>query len=90
MIKNRVDKLKINSIADKAELSRKEVEEIVLSQFSFIREKTGDMDLPKGLTRREFDNIKTNFNIPCIGKLYANYFVYKRINKANEEDNKKS
>ena len=89
MIKNKKDKAKIAELAKEYNLSEVEVEAIVLSPFAFIREKTKNLDLAKDLTQREFESLKTNFNIPCIGKLHASYFLYRRINKLNEK-NKKS
>ena len=88
MIKNKKDKAKITELAKEYNLSEAEVEAIVLSPFAFIREKTKNLDLAKDLTHREFESLKTNFNIPCIGKLHASYFLYKRINKLNEKNKK--
>ena len=88
MINSKKDKLKIAELAKKYNLSEAEVEVIVLSPFAFIRDKTKNLDLPKDLTQREFESLKTNFNIPCIGKLHASYFLYKRINKLNEKNKK--
>tara|TARA_R110001606_G_scaffold188986_1_gene336890 strand:+ start:167 stop:445 length:279 start_codon:yes stop_codon:yes gene_type:complete len=88
MIKNKKDKAKITELAKEYNLSEAEVEAIVLSPFAFIREKTKNLDLAKDLTHREFESLKTNFNIPCIGKLHASYFLYRRINKLNEKNKK--
>lgn len=88
MIKNKKDKAKIAELAKEYNLSEAEVEAIVLSPFAFIREKTKNLNLAKDLTHREFESLKTNFNIPCIGKLHASYFLYRRINKLNEKNKK--
>ena len=83
MIKSNKDKIKIAELAKKYNLTEAEVEAIILSPFAFIREKTKNLDLAKDLTQREFESLKTNFNIPCIGKLHASYFLYKNAkNKA--------
>tara|TARA_R100000541_G_scaffold38104_2_gene45917 strand:+ start:921 stop:1199 length:279 start_codon:yes stop_codon:yes gene_type:complete len=88
MISNNKDKLKIAELAKKYNLTEAEVEAIVLSPFAFIRSKTKSLVLDKDLTQRDFESLKTNFNIPCIGKLHASYFLYKRINKLNEKNKK--
>ena len=50
--------------------------------YGFIREKTTSIDFnEKELTKEEFLDLKTNFNIPCIGKFVAGYYTYKKINK---------
>ncbi len=88
MIKSNKDKIKIAELAKEYNLSEAEIEAIILSPFAFIRDKTKNLDLAKDLNQREFEALKTNFNIPCIGKLHASYFLYKRINKLNEKNKK--
>ena len=47
------------------------------------------MEIDRDLTTEEFNELKTNFNIPGIGKLYASNYMYRRINKLNgKKDNK--
>lgn len=75
------EKLEMTRIADKYDITYKEVEQIIRSQYDFIRSVITNLDLPRDLTEEEFNKTVKNFNIPSIGKMYASYAVYKRINK---------
>ena len=81
MTLSKADKIKLKEIADKHEIEFEEAEEIISSMYSFIREKSKELDFGTNLTEEEFGKLKTNFNIPCIAKLYASYSAYKKINK---------
>ena len=81
----KADELKMREIAEKHNLTFEQVKEMVSSQYSFIREKTKSLDFKEGLTREEFDAMKTNFNIPSIGKLNASFYIYSEINKKKEK-----
>lgn len=83
---NRADSIKAEEIAEKHGISIDIVKRVILSQYEFIKIKTRDMNFEEGLTKKEFNKLKTNFNLPSIGKLYASYFMYKKI----QENKKKS
>ena len=78
---SRADKIKAAEIAEKHGITFDEAKAIIASQWQFIREKTKGLDFPDGLTKEEFEKKKTNFNIPAIGKLYASFYLYSRIQK---------
>lgn len=42
------------------------------------------MELKKDLDKDSFDNVKTSFNIPSLGKLYTNYDRIKGVKKRFE------
>lgn len=81
MILTKAEKLKIKEIAEKHKISEEEAIEIIASPYKFIRHKLKDTDVPNNLTKEEFESSLINFNIPAIGKLYASWAVYKRLNK---------
>lgn len=85
---NRADKFKIEEIAEKYNLTVKEVEDIVAAPYDFIQHTAKEMKLEDDMTKAEFAATKTNFNIPSIGKLYASNFMYNQIQKKNK--NKKN
>jgi len=86
---SRAEELKIKEIAKETGLSVETVKSILNSPYEFIRETTGAMEIDRDLTTEEFNELKTNFNIPGIGKLYASNYMYRRINKLNgKKDNK--
>lgn len=76
---NRADSIKAKEIAEKYGIDIDVVKLAILSQYEFIKEKTRDMEFEEGLTKEEFLKLKTNFNIPSIGKLYASYFMYRKV-----------
>lgn len=78
---NRADSIKAKEIAEKYNIDIDAVKLIILSQYEFIKEKTRDLNFEEGFTKEEFLKLKTNFNIPSIGKLYASYFMYRKINE---------
>jgi hypothetical protein len=82
MIVSKTDKIELEKIAAKHNITIEEVKAVIDSMYGFIREKVTDINFTeKELTKEEFSNLKTNFNIPCIGKFVAVYYAYKKINK---------
>ena len=78
---NNGEKIKVKEIAERTGIPPEAVKKIIASQYIFIREKITELTFIPDLTREEFEKIKSNFNIPCIGKLYASYYAYSRINE---------
>lgn len=64
-------------------------EEVVLKTYNaywrFIRESIQQLPLKDNLSEEEFKLLKTNFNIPSIGKLACTYDRYKGKKKQFEE-----
>lgn len=87
---NRADKEKIKELSSKYGLPISVVEDVVSSPYEFIRNQSKKIEFKDDMTREEFDSMKTNFNIPSIGKLYASHFLYDNIqkNKDKNKDNK--
>jgi len=85
---SKADTLKIKELAVKYGLSVMEVRAIINSQFDFVRFKSKSLVIEDNLTRDEFAALKTNFTFPSLGKLYASYFLYERIqeNKKKKKD----
>jgi len=82
----KAESLKIKEIANKYGISEMDVRKIIHSQFSFIRDTCRKLVIDDGMTKEEFDALKSNFTIPSIGKMYASHFLYERI----QENKKKS
>lgn len=80
---NRADEIKIKELAEKYGRDPSEVAKAIESQYIFMKNKITDLDFDPNLTEEEFYKLKTNFNIPCIGKLYASFYMYRRINLKN-------
>lgn len=47
--------------------------------WKFIREKIQELPLKEDLTEEEFKALRTNFNLPSLGKLYVTHDGFKRI-----------
>lgn len=74
----------LNSVIDKVSrelcVDRKTVGLVYLSYWRFIKNRASSVPL-KTMTYEEFLNTKVNFNIPFIGKLYADYNEIKKYRK---------
>jgi len=78
---NRADEVKAKEIAEKHNISIEEVKKIIASPYSFIQNKTKEIIVKNDLSREEFEKLKTNFNIPCLCKLYASYGIYNHLKR---------
>ena len=82
MTLNNGEKLQLQKIADEKGISFKEAHDIIDGVYAFAREKIEKINFTeKEFSKEEIENMKTNFNIPCLGKLCVSYPTYKRINK---------
>ena len=74
----------LSKIAEANSLTVEQVSDIKNSPFEFIRETIKNLDFREINTKEELQELKTNFNIPKIGKLHANYYNLKRIKNARQ------
>lgn len=77
----------ISNLSNKHDLTEKEILEIIESPFIFIRKEVKNIKLEGDETKEEFQKKIKNFNIPAIGKLYANYYNFKSINNGKKRIN---
>jgi len=82
---SRADNIKAKELAEKYNLDIEIIKKIISSPYEFIQKKTRQLNFKDGLTREEFDKIKTNFNIPGLGKLYASFYLYNEIQKKKKK-----
>lgn len=75
MIKDKVLESFIKDIATKFNLTTKQVEDIYNSWGLFIRRTTANIDFESIQSEEDFKDLKVNFNIPYIGKLFTSYKV---------------
>ena len=61
-------------------LPDKEVEKIVSSQYEFIQKTIEAVDFKKIQTKEELEEIRTNFVLKYLGKLYTNFSTLQNIN----------
>ena len=55
------------------------VNEVYRSYWKYIRDTIVDLPLKEELSESQFNSLKTNFNIPSLGKLNCTYDYYRRI-----------
>lgn len=60
------------------------VKEAYESYWTFIKNNIKALPLKKDLSKEEFDKLRTNFNIPSIGKLSCTYDRMIRVKKRFE------
>lgn len=60
------------------------------SFFEFIKESISSLPLKENLTEEEFSKLKTNFNIPALGKLHCTYERYLNKKKQYKYGNKEN
>ena len=82
----------VQKVSKELNLDEEVVDAAYKSFYGFIREKISELPLKEELTEEEFNALKTNFNIPSIGKLHCTYERYlgmkeqkKYIEKLKEE-----
>lgn len=75
----------VRNIAIKYGLEIEQAEEIIESPFKFIRKTITKVDLQAIETEEEFITQFKNFNIPYIGKMYANIYNFKKFKKRKNE-----
>lgn len=60
-------------VAEELGLSKQVVQKAYISFWKFIRSTIVDLPLKEDLTEEEFNKLRTNFNIPSLGKLNCTY-----------------
>ena len=69
----------IDYVANKLELPQEVVKEAYESYWKFIRKTITELPFKEDISEEEFNKLRTNFNIPSIGKLSCTYPRYKAI-----------
>lgn len=60
-------------VAEELGLPKQVIKKAYSSFWKFIRITIGELPLKEDLSEEEFDKLKTNFNIPSLGKLSCTY-----------------
>lgn len=63
----------VNKVSISTNKSPEVVKEVHDSFWRFIREKIQELPLKEDLSESEFNKLRTNFNIPSLGKLHVDY-----------------
>lgn len=71
----------IKEVASELNLPAQVVKEAYESYWKFIRESIKGLPLKEDLSKEEFKSLRTNFNIPSLGKLSCTYDRYINLRK---------
>lgn len=71
----------IKKVADDTGLPESVVDRTYKAYWSFIRNKISELNLKDNLSEEEFNELRTNFNIPSLGKLCCTYNRYNQVKK---------
>ena len=66
----------INKVSEELDLPKELVENTYKAYWNFIKDTIEELPLKTELTQQEFRNLKTNINIPSLGKLHCTYNRY--------------
>jgi hypothetical protein len=69
-------------------IPRKEILDAYKAYWKFIRNTIEKLPLKEDLDEIEFSKLRTNFNIPKLGKLHCTYPRYKTLNIKIKENDK--
>ena len=83
---NRADAIKAKELAEKYDMDLDLMKKIIASPYEFVQKKTRELDFKDGITKEEFDKMKTDFNIPALGKIFASNYLYNEIQKKKKKD----
>lgn len=71
-------------VGEKLNLPASTIKNIYKWYWAFIKEKIEEIDFSNELSKEEFDNLKTSFNIVGLGKLASTYDKYCKIINKNK------
>ena len=74
----------IESVANEVQLPVDLVRKAYKAYWQFVRDTIQQLPLKDDISEEEFKKIKTNFNIPSLGKLYCTRDRYLRVKKRFE------
>lgn len=74
----------LEKLSKELNLPQEVVDAAYKSFFAFIRETVSSLPLKEDLTEEEFNKLRTNFNIPALGKLHCTYERYLGMKEQNK------
>ena len=66
----------INKVSEELDLPKDLVENTYKAYWNFIKDTIEELPLKTELTQKEYNKLKTNINIPSLGKLHCTYNRY--------------
>jgi hypothetical protein len=75
-------------VSQKLNIPEDVVDAAYKSFYEFVKEKITELPLKDELSEEEFSKLKTNFNIPSLGKLHCTYERYTKVKERLKYFNK--
>ena len=66
----------INKVSEELDLPKDLVENTYKAYWNFIKDTIEELPVKTELTQKEYNKLKTNINIPSLGKLHCTYNRY--------------
>lgn len=74
-----MDKKVISDVAQKTGFSEKLIESTYKAYWKYIKTSIESLPLKEDVSKEDFLKLRTNFNIPSLGKLVCTFDKYKRM-----------
>lgn len=68
----------VRKVAKKLNMTEKDVENVYKAYWKFIKHTIENLPLKEIESEDEFKELRTNFNLPYLGKLYCNWISVKK------------
>ena len=75
-------------VSQKLNIPEDVVDAAYKSFYEFVKEKITELPLKENLSEEEFSKLRTNFNIPSLGKLHCTYERYSKVKERLKYVNK--
>jgi len=75
-------------VSQKLNIPEDVVDAAYKSFYEFVKEKITELPLKEELSEEEFSKLRTNFNIPSLGKLHCTYERYSKVKERLKYVNK--
>lgn len=78
----------IKQLSEELNIEESDIIKVYGSFWQFIRDNIQKLPLKDSISEEDFNKLKTNFNIPKLGKMSCTYNRYKNCKKKYEITNK--
>lgn len=80
----------LEQVSDELKIPIEVVKEVYLSYWKFIKSKIAELPLDEELSEDQFKGLRTNFNVPSIGKLTCTYDRFLRVKEKQQYKKEKN
>jgi hypothetical protein len=80
----------LEQVSEELKIPIEVAKEVYLSYWKFIKSKIAELPLDEELSEDQFKELRTNFNVPSIGKLTCTYDRFLRVRKKQQYKKEKN